>query len=51
MDDAVTRAKNSIVRKIKFYKAKELSIPNFIRKAREDILENRSIPEDEQSVN
>ena len=45
MDDQVTAAKNVIVRKIKFFKQKKLNLPNFIRKARQEILEDREEPD------
>ena len=41
MDDSITQMKNEILRKIKFYKHKEISLPNFIRKTREELLEQR----------
>ena len=41
MDDQVTAAKNVIVRKIKFFKQKKLNLPNFIRKTRQEILDDR----------
>ena len=31
MDDNITKMKNEILRKIKFYKWKELKLPNFKR--------------------
>ena len=34
MDDSVTAAKNVVLRKIKYYKKKKQSLPDFIRKAK-----------------
>lgn len=41
MDDEMTKMKNEILRKIKFYKQKEINLPNFIRKTREEIINQR----------
>lgn len=41
MDDNTTKEKNEILRKIKFYKQKQISLPNFIRKAKMEIVANR----------
>ena len=51
MDDSVTAAKNVIVRKIKYYKQKKLNLPNFIRKARQEIMENREEPDEDFAYN
>lgn len=49
MDDEITQAKNEILRKIKFYKQKQLTLPNFIRKTREEIIATRE-PKDLESL-
>ena len=41
MDDNITKMKNEILRKIKFYKKKELKLPEFKRTERERILARR----------
>lgn len=41
MDDEMTKMKNEILRKIKFYKQKEINLPNFIRKTKEEIINKR----------
>lgn len=41
MDDNITKMKNEILRKIKFYKKKERGLPDFKRKVREEILGRR----------
>jgi hypothetical protein len=37
----MTKMKNEILRKIKFYKQKEINLPNFIRKTKEEIINKR----------
>ena len=49
MDDSLTKIKNQILRKIKFYKKKEIEIPDFIRKTREEIIAQRKKREEESS--
>ena len=51
MDDQVTAAKNVIVRKIKFFKQKKLNLPNFIRKTRQEILDDREEPDADHAYN
>ena len=46
MDNEVTAAKNVILRKIQYFKQRKLHLPNFIRKKREEILENRQAAPD-----
>ena len=40
MDPDQTKTKNEITRKIKIYQMKQRNMPNFIRKKREEILNN-----------
>ena len=47
MDDSLTKIKNQILRKIKFHKKKEIEIPDFIRKTREEIINQRKKREEE----
>ena len=49
MDDEVTQAKNEILRKIKFFKQKQLTLPNFIRKSKQDIIAARE-PKDMEGM-
>ena len=51
MDDQVTAAKNVIVRKIKYFKQKKLNLPNFIRKARQEIIDGRDPVDDDYAYN
>lgn len=49
MNDQQTKEKNEILRKIEFYKAKKLRLPNFIRTKKEEILKRRMRPADDES--
>ncbi len=40
MDPEATKTKNEIMRGIKIYQMKQRNLPNFIRKKREEILNN-----------
>ena len=41
MDPAITQSRNEILRKIKFFQAKKLNLPNFIRRTREAMIAKR----------
>lgn len=41
MEDSITKSKNEILRKIKYFKAKKTSMPDFIRKTRQEIMTMR----------
>jgi hypothetical protein len=43
MNPVSTKAKNEITRKIKIYQMKERSMPNFVRKKREEMLSKVNI--------
>ena len=51
MDDSLTKIKNQILRKIKFHKKKEIEIPDFVRKTREEIINQRKKREEESLDN
>ena len=46
MDENVTAIKNVILRKIQYFNKKKQSLPNFIRKARQEIVDARPILDD-----
>jgi len=51
MDPDHTKVRNEAMRRIKMYKMKETHLPNFMRKKREEMLGQRTTPNETQQQN